>query len=230
MTGDDSRWSAASTVAGFRGAAPNETLLDFARRELVAGRDGRLLDLGCGAARNAVPLATAGWRVVGLDLSLAMLRAAASRAREAGVAGSIGLARAAMDALPLPDGSCDLVVAHGIWNLARSDGEMRRAIAEAARAARPGAGLFVFTFSRATLPEAARPIAGERFAFTDFAGEPQCFLTADELVAELAAAGFEPDPAVPLRELNRPKGRRIGTGPPVILESSFRRRAPAGSR
>jgi hypothetical protein len=43
------------------------------------------------------------------------------------------------------------VVAHGIWNLARTTTEFRRAIAEAARVARPGACLFVFTFSRTTL-------------------------------------------------------------------------------
>jgi ubiquinone/menaquinone biosynthesis C-methylase UbiE len=54
-----------------------------------------------------------------------------------------------MDRLPLGDASIDLVVAHGIWNLARSAAEFRRAIAEAARVARPDAGLFVFTFSRA---------------------------------------------------------------------------------
>ena len=112
-----------------------------------------------------------------------------------------------MDHLPLRDASVDLVVAHGIWNLARSTAEFRRAIAEAARVARPGAGLFVFTFSRATLAPGDQPVPGEPFVFTQFAGEPQCFLTETELVDELRRAGFEKDPPGPLTEYNRPVAR-----------------------
>ena len=52
-----------------------------------------------------------------------------------------------------------------------------RAVDEAARVAKPGAGLFVFTFSRHTLPAETLPVAGEPFVFTQFSGEPQCFLT-----------------------------------------------------
>jgi hypothetical protein len=128
-----------------------------------------------------------------------------------------------MDSLPVASGAFDLVVAHGIWNLARSGAEMRRGMAEAARAAAPGAALFVFTFSRHTLPNQARPVEGEDFVFTEFAGEPQCFLTADELVEELHRHGFVPDPAVPLRELNsRPAVHSQPVGPPVILQAAFR--------
>jgi hypothetical protein len=127
-----------------------------------------------------------------------------------------------MGAVPLPDASVDLIVAHGIWNLAASEAEFRAAVREAARVARPGAGLFVFTFSRHTLPESARPVPGERVVFTQFAGVPQCFLTAAELLAELAAAGFSPDPAVPLREHNRPAAGVLRGGGPVIYEAAFR--------
>ena len=62
-----------------------------------------------------------------------------------------------MDRLPLADRSCDFVIAHGIWNLARSAVEFRRAVAEAARVAAPGAALFVFTFSRHTFPPETAP-------------------------------------------------------------------------
>ncbi len=47
---------------------------------------GRLLDLGCGTGRAAIPLARAGHRVVGVDLSAEMLRVAGERAAAAGVA------------------------------------------------------------------------------------------------------------------------------------------------
>jgi SAM-dependent methyltransferase len=133
-------------------------------------------------------------------------------------------AHAPMDAIPVADASADLVIAHGIWNLATSGVEFRRAVAEAARVARPGAALFVFTFSRNTLPGAATPVARETVVFTQFANRPQVFLTDRELIADLALAGFDPDPGVPLTEYNRPAPGRLHTGGPVIYEAAFRRR------
>jgi hypothetical protein len=84
--------------------------------------------------------------------------------------------------------------------------------------------LFVFTFSRHTLPADAAPVPGEPFVFTQFSGQPQCFLTEAQLREELAAAGFDPDPAVPLREYNRPAGATAQICGPVIYEALFRRR------
>jgi ubiquinone/menaquinone biosynthesis C-methylase UbiE len=137
----------------------------------------------------------------------------------------MGLVLAPMDRIPAADRSFDLVIAHGILNLARSTAEFRRALAELARVATPGAGLFVFTFSRNTLVAAARPVADEEFVFTEFSGQPQCFLTESQLVSEMRAAGFVPDPAVPLTEYNRPQLGTLGTGTmPVIYEAAFRYR------
>ena len=130
-----------------------------------------------------------------------------------------------MDAVPVPDGSVDLVIAHGVWNLSRSAAEFRRAVCEAARVAAPGAGLFVFTFARSTFPPATEPVAGEPFVFTQFSGQPQCFLTDGQLVAELAVAGFAPDPEVPMTEYNRPRLGALQSGtPPAIYEAAFRYR------
>src|SRR5688500_18475938 len=101
-----------------------------------------------------------------------MLRATAQRAHAEGLQHRLAVALAPMDVAPAPDRSFDLVVAHGIWNLARSAAELRRAVMEAARVARRDARLFVFTFSRHTLPAEARPVPGETFVFMEFAGEP----------------------------------------------------------
>jgi len=217
-----SRWSAPATVAGFARSSPNEVLMRYADSRRRSG-GARVLDLGCGAGRNALPLARSGWDVLGTDLSTPMLHAAAQRARAEGLQRRLQLALAPMDVVPAPDRTFDLVVAHGIWNLARSEAELRRAVAEAARVARPGAGLFVFTFSRHTLPPEALPVPGEAFVFTDFSGEPQCFLTAEQLRSEMAAGGFVPDPAVRLTEHNRPAPGALYTGGPVIYEAAFRR-------
>lgn len=179
----------------------------------------RVLDIGCGAGRNAVPLAKAGMPVIGTDLSWPMLCAAAERG--AGV--DLRLVLAPMDALPVCSGSVDLVIAHGIWNLARSGLEFRRAIKEAARVGTAGAALFVFTFSRRTLPSSATPVPGESFVFTQFSGSPQVFLTQEQLLEELHAMGFEPDPELPLRELNVPPPGQVRSGrTPVIYEAGFR--------
>lgn len=212
-------WSDASTVAGFVQAPPNDRLIEYASR-LQRGRGRlRVLDIGCGAGRNAVPLAEQGAVVVAADLSEPMLRAALTRRRGAG----LHLALAPMDALPVRDRAFDLIVAHGVWNLARSDAELGRAIREAARAADRGARLFVFTFSRRTLPLEARPVNGEHYVFTQFSGQPQVFLTWEQLIDQLATAGFIADPELPLHELNLPPPGQVRiTGMPVIFEGGFR--------
>ena len=218
-----SPWSAPGTVAGFAKSPPNAVLMRFAEdhRRRVAGA--RALDLGCGAGRNAVPLAREGWEVVGTDLSWPMLSAAAKRACDERIGHRLHLVLAPMDRIPVRDRSVDLVIAHGIWNLAQSAAEFRRAVAEAARVALPGAGLFVFTFSRNTLPPEAQPVQGEPFVFTQFSGRPQCFLTEVQLRSELGAAGFAPDPGVVFTEYNRPQmGMSLGGGAPAIYEGAFR--------
>ena len=165
-----------------------------------------------------------GWTVLGTDLSWPMLRATVERAKSHDLAGRLLVALAPMDHLPFRDHGVGVIVAHGIWNLARTGREFRAGVAEAARVARPDAALFVFTFSRHTLPPSAEPVAGETFVFTQFSGAPQCFLTESQLRDELRAAGFAPDPDLPLRELNRPPpGAPAVRGGPVIYEGGFRR-------
>jgi SAM-dependent methyltransferase len=218
-----STWSAPSTVDGFARSQPNDTLMRFAARERARVPCGRAIDIGCGAGRNAIPLARQGWQVLGTDLSWPMLTAAKARALAENEPTRLGLALAPMDALPAPDRSFDLVVAHGIWNLARSTAEFRHAIREAGRVAAPGAALFVFTFSRNTLPPDAVSVPGDPFVFTQFSGEPQCMVTRDQLTNELAAAGFALDDAVAFSEHNLPAANTVhALRPPVILEAAFR--------
>ena len=212
-------WDLPDVVAGFTRSEPNAQLIDYARRHRCPWSSTRVLDIGCGAGRNAVPLAADGFDVIGIDRSRSMLGAAARR----DPCGRVRLVEGAMDSLPVRSRSIDLIVAHGIWNLARSDAEFYHATTEAARVAAPGARLFVFTFSRHTLPSSVAGVAGQRFVFTQFSGEPQIFLTPAQLQCEMRAVGFIPDPGLPFRELNLPPAghARIG-GAPVILEAAFR--------
>lgn len=218
-----SRWGDPDTVAGFSRSEPNATLMRFVESEMGRKPRTAVLDLGCGAGRNAVPIAALGCSVLGTDVEWPMLEAAARRAQAHGVASRTQWALAPMDRLPTPDHAFDVIVAHGIWNLARSATEFRQGVAESARAGRPGAGLFVFTFSRHTLAPDAEPVPGEPFVFTQFCGEPQCFLTEVELLAEMASAGFEP--LGPIAEHNRPRLGQLSRGGPVIYEGTFRLRS-----
>jgi len=219
-------WSTPGTVAGFVQSPPNEALLQAAAAEWKDGA--HLLDIGCGAGRNAVPLARAGWDVCGVDLSLPMVMTARSRLAAAQLLDRARVLLAPMDRLPFVSASFDFIVAHGIWNLARTGSEFGRAVDEAARVARPGCALFLFTFSRHTLTPQAEPAPGESFVFTQFSGQPQCFLTEEQIVSELNARGFAPDARLPLRELNRlPEGALHTSTAPVIYEGVFRYGASA---
>ncbi len=183
-----------------------------------------MLDIGCGAGCNAVPLARMGWDVLGLDLSAPMLEAATRRAREGNLTESLRFELAPMEPLPVEDQRFDFIVAHGIWNLARSTVEFRQALREAARAARP-APSFIYTFSRNTLPPTTEPVAGETYIFTQFSGDPQCFLTEAQLIEELGSVGFAQEPGEPINEYNRKlPGELQPNGSPVIYEGIFRRR------
>ena len=82
--------------------AEEQVLLE---RHLRPGR--RLLDVGCGAGREAVGFARAGLSVVGIDLAPAMIALARERARAAGV--TIELAVAEPLTLPASAGPFDAV-------------------------------------------------------------------------------------------------------------------------
>jgi ubiquinone/menaquinone biosynthesis C-methylase UbiE len=212
-------WSSPEVVARFATSPPNEELIRFATVEQGRGTGLRLLDIGCGAGCNAVPLSQMGWKVLGIDLSEPMLAALMRRAEAHRLGDRLEVKLAPMHELPVEDQSCDFIVAHGIWNLARSGMEFRQAVREATRAAKPGAPLFVYTFSSHTFPSHTRPLVGESFVYDKFSGSPQCFLTKTQLIEELCAAGFVQEPGWPIKEYSR---SLTGTKP-AINEGIFRK-------
>lgn len=211
-------------MTGFVSGPPNQVLMDYARLLLGRVATPRVLDLGCGAARNGVPLAQLGCRVVGVDLSEPMLVGARQRVAASTFAERLAFVHGPMSPLPFADQSFDLVVAHGIWNLATTDAVLRASLKETARVARPGAGLFLFTFSRDTLSKDATPVEGQELIFDRFAGEPQCFLSEEQVLSELAQAGFHRDGEQPLTAYNRPSETQLRSAGPVIWEGTFVRR------
>lgn len=115
--------------------------LDFFRKHCPAPE--RLLDLGCGTGRLAIPLALQGASVVAVDLSVPMLQVLRSRAREAGARVDC-VAANIVDLAFLPDSSFDSIAClFGTLGLVQGRENRRRVLAHVARLLRPG-GKFVF--------------------------------------------------------------------------------------
>ena len=114
---------------------------------------GDLLDAPCGYGRYAIPLARAGYRVVGVDRSETLLGEAR---RRTGHERWPKLTRADYRELPFPDASFDAAL-----NLFTSlgylgDGEDTRVLAEIGRVLRPGGRLVIETMHRDRLVDGFR--------------------------------------------------------------------------
>ena len=89
-----------------------------------------ILELGCGTGRLLLPLAEAGHRITGVDLSLPMLDRARSKVAEAGLVDRVTLHRASMtDDLSPPGGPFGLAIVslNGLMHLT-AQREQRRAL------------------------------------------------------------------------------------------------------
>jgi arsenite methyltransferase len=102
-----------------------------------------VLDVGSGggidtilAARRVGPSG----RAIGIDLLEEMVERAWGHAAEAGVEGWTDFRQGEMEAVPLPDGSVDVVVSNGVINLSA---RKTRALAEIHRVLRPGGRMCV---------------------------------------------------------------------------------------
>ncbi len=125
-----------------RDAEDAARLVALLHRVLGWGPGWRVLDIACGPGRHAAALDGEGMRVVGLDLSLALLR----RART--VTGS-PLVRADMRALPVRPGSMDAALSlFTSFGYFETDAEHAETLREMAGTVRPG-GWFVLDFLNA---------------------------------------------------------------------------------
>ncbi len=94
--------TALDLIARFFDADYADYLDDLPVIEAFAQRTGGpLLELGCGAGRLLIPLAEAGYRVTGVDLSPAMLAIAGDKARRAGVTQRVTLLQGDYTDMPL---------------------------------------------------------------------------------------------------------------------------------
>jgi SAM-dependent methyltransferase len=102
-----------------------------------------VLDIGCGAgtdlliaARHAGP----GGKVIGVDMTPAMREQATVAALKAGLWKTVEVRAGNAEALPVEDGTIDVVISNGVINLTVHKG---RAFEEISRVLRPGGRLYL---------------------------------------------------------------------------------------
>jgi ubiquinone/menaquinone biosynthesis C-methylase UbiE len=150
-TSSPETWDSLFSEFYLRAYASDERDADAGEQALAAARlagcpeGGDLLDVPCGFGRHSIPLARAGYRVVGSDRSQALLDEAR---RRAGGDRWPKLVQADYRKLPFADASFDAAL-----NLFTSigylgDEEDTRALAEIGRVLRPGAALVIETMHR----------------------------------------------------------------------------------
>jgi SAM-dependent methyltransferase len=112
-------------------------------QRIAAAADGRILELGTGTGRVAVPLARNGIALTGLDRSAPMLDRARRRISRLGLQRTLALARADMRALPFRAASFSLVMApYGVLQSLTGESDLQAALGSVHDVLRPG-GRFV---------------------------------------------------------------------------------------
>ena len=181
-------------------AFAQEALLALVPRDLVVA------DLGCGTGDLAARLARHVRRVVAVDRSAAMLRAA--RRRVAGL-DNVELHSADLEALPLEDASCDAALL--LLTLSYAP-EPARLVAEAARVLREGGVLAVADLARHDDEDFRRRMGQASLGFDGAALEA---LLAGAGLGRTAAAALPPHPSA--------------RGPAMLVARAEKRRARAAS-
>jgi SAM-dependent methyltransferase len=128
---------------------PEEDDATFTIKTGVSPRDlaGKLvLDAGCGGGRYARLVGSHGAKLIGVDLSAAVIKAAALCSHLPNVA----IIQADLLDLPLADGAFDLVYSIGVLH---HTPDPRRAFREIARKVKPGGCLAVWLYRRNTAPQ-----------------------------------------------------------------------------
>lgn len=178
--------------------------------DLVEGQ--AVLDLGSGAGFDALIAARkvgpAG-RVIGVDMTDAMLDKARGNAKRAGL-GQVEFRKGDLEALPVEDGSIDVALSNCVLNLVP---DKDRAFAEIYRVLRPGGRLAVSDMAWDVEPPAE--VRGDLEAIVGCIGGA---LVLDDYLARLVRAGFRevkvdrhPDAARKMIEVS-------GTAPPPGAE------------
>lgn len=139
---DDAIWLYKAILAPER----TEEEVAGAVRLLRLKEGARLLDLGCGTGRHAIPLSRRGFHVTGIEWSPDALAKARTHAEAVSV--TPALIRGDLGALPLREGSVDAAISIFSSLGYEGDATTARILAEARRVLKPGGRLLVEVLGR----------------------------------------------------------------------------------
>jgi SAM-dependent methyltransferase len=149
---------------------------------LAAGQ--LVLDAGCRDATHPIALARRyGCRVLGVDLVPAWLPKGIAEAASAGLGAQVALVAGDLEALPVADGTCDLVWCRDVLSCVGDGAQMLR---ECARVLRPGGGMVLYAVF--TTDQLA---SGDRNLLVEGLQNSPASMHQPTVEAAMAAAGFE---------------------------------------
>jgi demethylmenaquinone methyltransferase / 2-methoxy-6-polyprenyl-1,4-benzoquinol methylase len=173
---------------------------------------GLALDVGTGTGDLALDLlrVAPGGRVIGLDYTAAMLARAPGKARSRGLTARTAWVRGDGQRLPFPDNTFDAVTSAFVL---RNFADLGAAYAEMTRVVKPGGRVVALEISPASrpvwralfetyfqqlVPLIGGLVSGDPVAYRYLPASVAAFLTPDEVIAVMRAAGLAPLPPEPL--------------------------------
>jgi SAM-dependent methyltransferase len=145
IAGQQKHWAATFEAnPDMYGTEPSAPGLAAAEAFAAAGHPS-VLELGAGQGRDTLYLARQGLHVTALDIAPGTVETISAKARAAGLASLVSVARHDMrEPLPLPDDSIDASYSHMLFCMALTTVELEHLALELRRVLRPG-GLVIYT-------------------------------------------------------------------------------------
>ncbi|MEO8076085.1 MAG: class I SAM-dependent methyltransferase, partial [Acidobacteriota bacterium] len=128
----------------------------------------RIVDAGCGGGRNLVYLLRNGFDVSGIDADRGAIESVrALAARLAPHLPARNFLVEPIEAMSVPDGCADLVIASAVLHFAADEAQFDAMIASLWRVLAPGGLLFARLASTIGIADRVRPVGGRRFLLPD---------------------------------------------------------------